>query len=204
MFGPCVLGSGPYTKFITQGPGLLRNFHVKIHYNYQRFLNLAPDWLAAQSPTNHKLRHIILVKWHGSLHRFYLVTPSLGRWNKLCWHKRHIHTKIWCGHDGVLDDMILFVIFTCLASNVYFNCIVLDFIYDNIDIKTMWHCALVSGTPSQSLWLFWDVHCSTHRTTLEADEKIQLIWFNINVRETQKFPTAHFPPYSAVAIMFSS
>ena len=29
------------------GPGLLRNFHVKIHVSYQGFSNMAFDWLEA-------------------------------------------------------------------------------------------------------------------------------------------------------------
>ena len=36
-----------------------------------------------------------------------------------------------------------------LVSNVHFNCIVQDFLYHNMDISTMWHCALVNCTPSQ-------------------------------------------------------
>ena len=43
---------------------------------------------------------------------------------------------------------------TYLVSNVYFNCIVQDSLYSNMDIGTMWHCALISCTPSQSIGLF--------------------------------------------------
>ena len=41
-----------------------------------------------------------------------------------------------------------------------FNCIVQYSLYLNMDIGTMWHCTLVSSTPSQSLWLFFCVSCS--------------------------------------------
>ena len=43
------------------------------------------------------------------------------------------------------------VILSCLVSNVYFNCIVQDSLYHDMDIGTIWHCALVSCTPSQSI-----------------------------------------------------
>ena len=43
------------------------------------------------------------------------------------------------------------VILSFLVSNIYFNCIVQDY-----DMGTIWHCALVSCTPSQSISpLFW-------------------------------------------------
>ena len=43
------------------------------------------------------------------------------------------------------------------ASMVYFNCILQDYLYYNMDRGTMIHCALDSCTPSQSKWcaLFW-------------------------------------------------
>ena len=44
------------------------------------------------------------------------------------------------------------VFLTCLVSNVYFKYKVQD--YHKMDIGTMWHCALVSCTPSQSIGLF--------------------------------------------------
>ena len=46
------------------------------------------------------------------------------------------------------------VILSCLISNVYSNCIVQDSLYHNMHMGTMWHCALVSCTPSQSIGLF--------------------------------------------------
>ena len=45
------------------------------------------------------------------------------------------------------------VIISCLVSNVYFNCIFLYPLYYDMDIGTMWHCALVSCTPARSLGL---------------------------------------------------
>ena len=45
------------------------------------------------------------------------------------------------------------VILSCLVSNIYVNCIVQDY-----DMGTIWHCALVSCTPSQSISPpFWGV-----------------------------------------------
>ena len=38
---------------------------------------------------------------------------------------------------------------------MYFNCIVQDPSYHNMDIGTMWHCSLVSCTPSQSIGRFF-------------------------------------------------
>ena len=44
-----------YDRFSTSlRPGLLRNFHVKIHVGLRRFSNMTPDWLAAQPPANQK------------------------------------------------------------------------------------------------------------------------------------------------------
>ena len=39
---------------------------------------------------------------------------------------------------------------------MYFNCIVQDYCYHNMDKGPMWHCALVSCIPSQSTWLFFE------------------------------------------------
>ena len=49
---------------------------------------------------------------------------------------------------------------SCLVSNVHFNCIIQDSLYHNMDVGTMWHCALVSCTPSQSMDWFLGVRCS--------------------------------------------
>ena len=52
-------------------------------------------------------------------------------------------------------------IITCLVSRVHFSCIVQYSLYHNTDMGTMWHCTLVSSTPSQSIGLFFGgVRCS--------------------------------------------
>ena len=73
-------------------------------------------------------------------------------------------TYIWvdfyhlrCNHSGPLDDTVNF---SCLVSNAYFSCIGQDSLYHNMGIGTMWHCALVSCTPSQSMGLVLGVRCS--------------------------------------------
>ena len=43
---------------------------------------------------------------------------------------------------------------SCLVSNVYCSCILQNSLYHNVDTGTMWHFALVSCTPSQSIGLF--------------------------------------------------
>ena len=43
---------------------------------------------------------------------------------------------------------------SCLVSNVYFNCIVHYSLYHDMDIGTMWHCGLVTFTPSQFIDFF--------------------------------------------------
>ena len=54
----------------------------------------------------------------------------------------------WC--IGWFDAVIV----SCLVSSIHFNCIVQYSLYDNMDIGTIWHCALVSGTQPQSIRLF--------------------------------------------------
>ena len=54
---------------------------------------------------------------------------------------------LWC--VGWYDTVILF----CLVSKVHFNCVVQDSLYHDMDIGIMWHCVLVSCTPSQSIGL---------------------------------------------------
>ena len=80
------------------------------------------------------------------------ILNLLSKYLKKALSKRHIHTKSCCGHDGVLGDS---VIRSCLVSSVYRNHIVQDSLYHNMDIGTMWHCASVTCTPSQSMGLFW-------------------------------------------------
>ena len=49
---------------IFQWSGLLRNFHVKIHVNKQRFTNLASGWLAAQPQAKQKPWKYFLLTWN--------------------------------------------------------------------------------------------------------------------------------------------
>ena len=63
--------------------------------------------------------------------------------------KRHTHQKWPCWCVRLYDTAII----SCLDSNVYFNCIVQHSLYHNMGIATMWRCALVSSTPSQSICL---------------------------------------------------
>ena len=45
-------------------------------------------------------------------------------------------------------------ILSCFVSNIYFNSMVLDSLYHDIDIGTMWHCAYVSCIPARSRTVF--------------------------------------------------
>ena len=69
--------------------------------------------------------------------------------------KRHTYQKLvwpcWC--IGWFDTVIV----SCLVSSVHFSCIVQYALYHNMNIGTMWHCALVSSTPSQSIGLAFGV-----------------------------------------------
>ena len=69
-------------------------------------------------------------------------------------------------------------------SNVYFSYLVQDSLYPNVDISTMWHCALVSCTPSQFIGLlfrcalFW---CWVSLCVLYSDSMIELYFIMIVV-----------------------
>ena len=56
---------------------------------------------------------------------------------------RDIHTKSWCDHAGVLDDLIL------SGFRCDFSYMVQYSLCHSMDIGTMWHCTLVGSTPSQ-------------------------------------------------------
>ena len=71
----------------------------------------------------------------------------LSNWNEL--FLRDIQTKSWCGHAGVLNELIL------LLLPVWFQVYFRYSLYHNVDIGTIWHCILVSSTPSQSIDCFW-------------------------------------------------
>ena len=65
-----------------------------------------------------------------------------------------VYQKLCVGYDTV--------ILSCLVSNVYFNCIVQNSLYQNMDIGTMWHCVLFSCTPSfwYALFRYWVFLCA--------------------------------------------
>ena len=88
--------------------------------------------------------------WFWPVHPIYHIHTThysciLTNWNKL--FLRDIHIKSWRGHAGVLDELILSG-FKCV-----FSCMVHYSLYHGMDIGTMWHCTLVSSTPSQSIAL---------------------------------------------------
>ena len=66
--------------------------------------------------------------------------------------KRHIYIKGWCGHDGVLGDVIMLFFLTWFQ--MYISIIVQDYLYHNMDIRAMWQYALVSCAPPKSIGLF--------------------------------------------------
>ena len=62
--------------------------------------------------------------------------------------KGHIFQKLvwpcWC--IGWFDTVSV----SWLVSSVHFSCTVQYSLYHNMDVGTIWHCTLVSNTPSQS------------------------------------------------------
>ena len=84
VFPPDDLCSGPYTPFIIYIEGIL-----------QKGSYLPCVSMAGRALLTGYHRHII---YHSC---------RLSNWTKL--FPRDIHTKSWCGHDGVLDDMILLI-----------------------------------------------------------------------------------------------
>ena len=80
----------------------------------------------------------------------------IGNWNTIL--LRYIYIPIvGVTNDGVLVDMVLLLSLACLVSNVWFKCIIQDSVYHNMDIRTMWHCELVSCTLSHSMGLLFVV-----------------------------------------------
>ena len=76
------------------------------------------------------------------IHTIY-YSCTLGSWNKLL--VRDIQTKSWYGHNGVLDDMIL--LFFPVLFQMYISIVQIRSLYNhNVEIGTMWRCALVSCT----------------------------------------------------------
>ena len=76
-------------------------------------------------------------------YRLWEIQPVFEK-NRSCWpFAAPTHLLItYIFKDGVLDDMKLFFILSCLILNICFYCIVQDSLYHNMDIVTMWHCQL--------------------------------------------------------------
>ena len=87
--------------------------------------------------------------------------------------KRHTYQKMvwpcWC------IGWFYTVIVSCPVSSVHFSCIVQYSLYHNIDISTMWHCKLVSSTPSQSIGLVFRCALFWWWVSLGAPDTISLI-----------------------------
>ena len=90
----------------------------------------------------------------GSIHIVY-YSCTLCHWN-------HFFLRnIYMPKVGVVITLCWMIWFSFLfVSNVYFNCIVQDSLYYNMDIGTMWHYALISCTAPQYIELFWGVPCA--------------------------------------------
>ena len=94
-----------------------------------------------------------------------LGRPSFGfcRCNSLPWIDMSelicANSRCWWSPDISCPSIVWFdtVIVSCLVSSVHFSCIIHYCLYHNMDIDTMWHCALVSNTESQSIGLFFGV-----------------------------------------------
>ena len=86
--------------------------------------------------------------WFWSLHSI----CYLRNWDKL--FLRYVYTPVVVvSIDGVLVDMMLLSILSCLDSNVCLNCIIQDSQYHNMDKGSVWHFALVSCISSPSIGL---------------------------------------------------
>ena len=89
--------------------------------------------------------------------------------------KRHTSQKLvwpcWC--NGWFDTVIV----SWLVSSVHLSCIVQYSLYHNMDIGTMWHCTLVSSTPSQSIGLVLGCALFWFRVSLGAPVTISLLEF---------------------------
>ena len=73
----------------------------------------------------------------------------LSKWNKFFVKDLYIPRL---GVAMTVCRMMRYIL-SCFVPNVYINCVVQDFLYFNVDIVTMWHCALVRCTQSQSIEL---------------------------------------------------
>ena len=93
-----------------------------------------------------------LFMWYSIYHYIHIVyyTCILRNWNKLFLRDTYIPRL---GVSMAVCRIMRYVILSFLVSIVYFNCIVHDSLYYNMDIGAIWHCALVSRIPSQSIGL---------------------------------------------------
>ena len=89
--------------------------------------------------------------WWKSVHSIYYHIYTmyhsyiLSDWNKLFLGTYTYQELVWPWQCAGWYDI---VVLSYLVSNVYFNCIVQDSLYHNMDIGTMWHCAFIGCTPS--------------------------------------------------------
>ena len=63
--------------------------------------------------------------------------------------------------NNPLSNTYITLIISWLVLNVCFNCIDQDYVYRNMDISILWHCRLVSCTPSEPIGLFMGVRSSS-------------------------------------------
>ena len=85
-----------------------------------------------------------IMAWRGISWNYYLVKKyrNMSNSEELVWLWRFV-------------GWYAFVIISWLVSNVYFNFIIQDSLYDIMDTRTIRHCTLVSCTPTQSVGLFF-------------------------------------------------
>ena len=128
-----------------------RVFWTSTRWSTQICIMFPPNDLGSGSCTPfiiyipYNIAAILVIKMN-SLKETYIPKQKLA-WP--CWCIRWFHT----------------VIASYLVSSVHWSCKVQYYLYHNMGIGTMWHCALLSSTPSQSntlvlgCALFW---CCAH------------------------------------------
>ena len=109
IYGPFESWSSSYVHGILQGPGLLKNFHVKIHVSWQRFSNLACDWLVAQPPSkSHVVKSLLTdinvnmdFPGHWPAHRAGLLCCNFfGQPGSVSKFPPFVWVKLWVGWVG--------------------------------------------------------------------------------------------------------
>ena len=101
-------------------------------------------------------------------------------YNELEIHQECCELKF--SHMSILFNI---VIFAFLVSNVYFNCIVQGFLYYNMDVGTIWHCALVSCPQSQSVGMVLGV-CYSHVPFTNSFFILFILTYIFRLSETRK------------------